>query len=59
MGEDDFWGSFREELFYSSTCGTRVRCVQECEAEMKSTDVKHFFHANAVANSELIFGGIS
>jgi len=55
MGEDDLWDSFREEMFCSSTFGTRIRRVREYGAEIKSTGSKYFFDANAVATSELIF----
>lgn len=55
LSEDQAWDALREELFCSSTFGSRIRRIGEYRAEVRSLDSEHFVETGGLAGSERTF----
>jgi hypothetical protein len=55
MSEDQVWDSLREELFCSSTFGSRIRRIGEYRAEVRSPESKYFREMGGLSSSERTF----
>lgn len=55
LSEDQLWDALREELFCSSTFGSRIRRTGEYRAEIRSKGSKHFHELGGLAGSERTF----
>jgi hypothetical protein len=55
LSEDQLWDALREELFCSSTFGSRIRRIGEYRAEVRSASSDHFFETGGLADSEHTF----
>lgn len=55
LSEDQLWHALREELFCSSTFGSRIRRIGEYRAEVRTAGSDHFFETGALAGSEQTF----
>jgi hypothetical protein len=55
MSEDQVWDALREELFCSSTFGSRIRRIGEYRAEVRSAGSDYFFDTGGLAGSQLSF----
>lgn len=55
MSEDQVWDALRDELFCSSTFGSRIRRIGEYRAEVRASGSEHFYVTDGLAGSELTF----
>lgn len=55
MSEDQIWDALREELFCSSTFGSRICRIGEYRAEVRSAGSGYFYETGALAGSEHSF----
>lgn len=55
LSEDQLWDALREELFCTSTFGSRIRRIGEYRAEVRTAGSDHFFETGALAGSEQTF----
>lgn len=55
LSEDQVWDALREELFCSSTFGSRIRRIGEYRAEVRSAGSKSFYATGGLAGSEYSF----
>ncbi|QKK27039.1 AAA family ATPase (plasmid) [Rhizobium hidalgonense] len=55
LSEDQLWDALREELFCSSTFGSRIRRIGEYRAEIRSAGSDHFYETGGVSGSEHTF----
>lgn len=49
------WDALREELFCSSTFGSRIRRIGEYRAEVRCAGSDHFYETGGLAGSEHTF----
>lgn len=55
LSEDRMWDALREELFCSSTFGSRIRRSAKYRAEVRSANSEHFYQAGDLSGSERTF----
>lgn len=55
LSEDQVWDALREELFCSSTFGSRIRRIGEYRAEVRSAGSDFFYETGGLAGSEHSF----
>jgi len=55
LSEDQLWDALREELFCSSTFGSRIRRIGEYRAEVRAADSAHFYETGGLAGSQHTF----
>ena len=55
LSEDQAWDALREELFCSSTFGSRIRRVGEYRAEIRAADSDYFYEPDGLAGSSYTF----
>lgn len=55
LSEDQLWDALREELFCSSTFGSRIRRIGEYRAEVGCAGSDHFYETGGLAGSEHTF----
>ncbi len=55
MSEDQVWDALREELFCSSTFGSRIRRIGEYRAEVRAAGSNYFYETGGLAGSEHSF----
>lgn len=55
MSEDQVWDALREELFCSSTFGSRIRRIGEYRAEVRSAGSDFFYETGGLAGSQHTF----
>lgn len=55
LTEDQLWDALREELFCSSTFGSRIRRIGQYRAEVRSAGSGHFYETGGLSGSEHTF----